>query len=215
MVKKLSAGITVLHRYALQGSTPSTPAAGHSGTFFKNDGFYFLDQSGNVYKIRMEEESIFIPAFQMWPSTTAGCAPLAQIESATNDQNNKVLDFDQTTQEHAEFSLMLPYRWNASTISFRTAWTASAGTAGNVNWNLQALSYPNSGAIDTAWGTAVASDDSFITLLDVHYSPQSAALTIGNTPALGEMIQFRIFRDVANDTFDADARLLGVQLFYN
>ena len=45
---------------------------------------------------------------------------------------------------------------------------------------------------------------------------ESAAVTIGNTPAAGEYVQFRLSRDPANagDTLTADAKLLGIRIEY-
>lgn len=161
------------------------------------------------------KKSFFIHAAGMWPSTTSGSAALAKVELATNKVNYQSLDFDQTAQEFAEFALQMPDNWDASTLTFRVAWTASAGT-GAVVWELQATALANDDAIDTAWGTAVEVTDTLIATSDMHDTGESGAVTVGNTPAAGEWVQFRIARDPANasDTLTADARLTGVRVEY-
>jgi len=74
----------------------------------------------------------------------------------------------------------------------------------------------NDGAIDTAFGTEVEVDDSWIANSDVHRSPVSGAVTIGNTPAEGDLVFFNLARKVGdcNDDLTGDARVLGIKIIY-
>ena len=45
-------------------------------------------------------------------------------------------------------------------------------------------------------------------------SVESAACTIQGSPAAGDLVYFRITRDITGDTQTGAARLIGIQLFY-
>lgn len=213
MVQTSAADIVSL-RMVEQGSSPATPAATYQQIFVTTAGVFIVNSAGATVPVKTYKREIFIPAYQMWPSTTAGSSAVTKSEAATNDQNTQSLDFDQTTQEHAEFTLWMPDDWNAGTITYKVVWTAAAGTpAETVEWDLQARAYANDDAIDQAWGTAVEVSDALLAAGDIHYTSESAALTIAGTPAAGELVQFRVYRDV-NDTLAADALLLGIKIYF-
>src|SRR3546814_20784768 len=69
-------------------------------------------------------QDLFIPASAMWPRTTSGFAALAKTEMTTSLVNIQSLDFDQTTQEFAQFQIVLPRNWNNGTVTEKVYWTA-------------------------------------------------------------------------------------------
>lgn len=202
------------HNFLGQGGAPTTPAATTANLYFYDgDGFWAIDSSGLEHPIAVFMQDIFIPATDMYPSLTAGCAALTQSESATNKQNIKTLDFDQTTQEHAEFSISMPNSWNNGTLIFQPFWTAAAGVpAQTVKWALQARSYAYGDLIDQAWGTAIVVTDTLNATGGVQFAA-SAALTVGGSPSTNELLLFRVYRDIS-DTLAADAKLLGIKLYW-
>lgn len=157
-------------------------------------------------------KELYLPAREGLPTVTAGCAALAQSETTTNKVNYQSLDFDQTTQEHAQFHFMMPDNWNAGTITFKALWTAASGT-GTVTFGLQGVSFANDDALDAAFGTAQTVTDTLLATGDVHVSPTSAAMTIAGTPAAGELVVLRVYRDISG-TLDADAKLIGLKIYY-
>ncbi len=162
------------------------------------------------------KRGIYVPAAAMWPSTTQGCASLAQVESATNKVNIKVLDFDGagTTKEYAEFGIQSPSYWDAGTVTAQFIWYATAGS-GTVNWECSAGAYSDDDALDAAYGTLQEVTDTLLATGDVHITSETAAITVANSPAAGDWIQFRIARDPANDTNTSDARLMGVRVRFS
>jgi len=158
---------------------------------------------------------ITLNAADGWPSTTNGCAALAQTEHATNDVDLKSLDFDQTTEEYAQWSFWMPDDWDGGTITAKFAWTAAAGS-GDVIWALQGRSYADDDAIDQAWGTAQTVTDTLTATGYICYTSETGAITLAGTPAAGEFVQFRVYRDAddGSDTLDADAKLLSVKVYY-
>jgi hypothetical protein len=158
---------------------------------------------------------IFLTAAGGWPSTTNGCADAVKNEYVTNDVDMWSLDFDPDSDEYAQWTVWMPDNWDASTVTFKVAWTA-ASDSGDVVWGLQGRSYANDDAIDQAWGTAQTVTDTLTAVDDVCVTAESAAVTLAGTPAAGELTQFRLYRDAdaGGDTLGADAQLLGVKVYY-
>ena len=156
--------------------------------------------------------TIFVPAGYMESATTSGPAS-AKVELGTNKHNMRVLDFDTAAEEFATFDLVIPKKWNRSTITGKVHWTAASGSGG-VAWGFEAVAISNDDALDAAWGTEVVVTDTLITANDNHVTAASGAITVGGSPAADDLIHFRITRVVGNgsDTLGVDARLLGVEI---
>ena len=157
--------------------------------------------------------SMWIPAGAMIPQITNGPSS-GLFESSSNDIMSRSLDFDTSTDELAQFTVVMPKSWDEGTVTFRAYWTAASGS-GTVLWSYAGGSFADSLALDTALGSeAVTAADTLLTALDVHVSAVSAACTIANSPAAGGLVIIRVRRDVSGDTLGVDAKLLGVQMFY-
>jgi hypothetical protein len=157
------------------------------------------------------KETIWIPATAMIAATTNGPAT-GTVEQTTNKNMTKTLDFDQTTSEIAQFFIAFPKSWNEGTVTFIPHWTAASGS-GTVQWDLSAVAISNDDALDVAFGTAQSSSDTLITAYDNHVGPESSAITIAGTPAVGDLVNFKLVRNIS-DTLNADAKLIGVQVFF-
>jgi len=155
------------------------------------------------------DQDLFIPSSAMWPRVTNGCASLAQTEIATSLFNIQSLDFDQTTQEFAQFQISLPRNWNNGTITAKVYWTASSGS-GTVQWGISGGAYSNDDALTVALGTAQTVDDTLIATNDLHITDATSAITLAVTPADSDFLALQISRNPASDTLSADAKLLGV-----
>lgn len=162
-------------------------------------------------------ETIWIPAGAMRPTVSNGCAPITEIETTSGRPDMQVLDFDATSDEHAQFSIAFPKSWNEGTITFQVYWTTTATDTDGVAWGLQGVAVSDNDTIDVAYGTAVVvTDDALGAAEDQCVTAESGAVTIAGTPAVGDICYFRIFRDVsdANDDMTEDARLIGVKIFF-
>lgn len=156
-------------------------------------------------------QTIWVPAAAMVSSATNGPSS-ASNEMATNKNMVRTLDFDATTSESAQFEIAMPKGWDEGTITFIPYWTGAAG-AGTAIWGLQAVATSDDDALDVAFGTAQTSSDTFITANDLHVGPESSAITIGGTPAAGDRVNFKVYRDVA-DTRAVDNKLIGIKVLY-
>lgn len=162
------------------------------------------------------KQAIYIGAGAMRPSATGGCAALAGIASAANQPDIVTLDFDPTTQEYAQFSVVMPEKWNGGTVTFVPHWSHAATTVNfGVVWDLQGVAVADDGAIAVAFGTAQTSTDTGGTTNDLYKGPESSAITVAGSPAGGQMVFFRFSRVTGNgsDTMAVDARLHGITLY--
>jgi hypothetical protein len=186
-----------------------------AGTLKQWDGAAYVDAASGGSSTQ-GKQAIYVTAAAMSPSVAGGCAALAGIASAANQPDVVSLDFDPTTQEYAQFSLVMPEKWNGGTVTFRAHWShASTTTNFGVVWNLQGVAVPNDGAIAVAYGTAQTSTDTGGTTDDLYNSPESSAITVAGTPAGGNMVFFRVSRVTGDggDTMAIDARLHGITLY--
>jgi hypothetical protein len=115
------------------------------------------------------------------------------------------------------FQVAMPKGWDEGTVTYQVWWSSTATDTDGVAWGLQAVALSDNEAIDASWGTAVVvTDDAQSAAGEVYVTSASAAVTIAGTPAEGDVVFFRLFRDVsdANDDMTEDARLIGIKLFY-
>ena len=194
------------------------------------DVIYTL-QSGTAKKLTVGDlidhisfqvyDEIWIDAFATTTSETTGMDTESK-EYTTNDNTHYVLLGDGTSQdESVEFNYVMPPAWDRSTIKFKVYWApghANANVGEWVKFELSAGAFSNDDALDTALGTAATVTDEVIADDNVHITAASGALTIAGTPALGDMIHFKLNRDYdyagAGSAMDVDARIFGILIQY-
>jgi hypothetical protein len=158
---------------------------------------------------------LFLTASGMIP---AGASAPAQNKNtgAGSGQVYYSMDFSDTAEEFAHAIVAMPSDWNGGTVTAQFYWTAT-GTSTNGVVGAQGRSYADLETIDQAYGAEqIATDAHSATALQVQLSPATAAITIGGTPAAGELVMWRVSRNVADggDTLAVDAMLLGVMVNY-
>lgn len=158
--------------------------------------------------------AVNVLARDMAPRTTAG-AGVSTTQSATNSVILTTLDFDQATQEFAQFQLLMPKRWNLGSITAKFLWTSSA--TGAVVWTIAAVGVGNGETLDAAFGAAATATDTLATANTAKYLTETGPFTPAGTLANEDLVTFQVSRDAANvaDTLAADARLLAVRLYLN
>ena len=207
---------------AATGNNPSIDASGgdtNIGLALKTKGSGVIqaeDSGGNVAAVKIAgKETIWVPAVAMYPNTTNGCADIAQVE-LSNGPEIKTLDFDKDSDENAQFSVAFPKSWNEGTVTFQAFFTADSTNTGTVSWDLAGVAVSDDDTCNVAFGTAVAptAKAHIGTANDLDVTAESGAVTIAGTPAAGDQVFFQITRDVSDDSLTADAKLLGIKLFF-
>jgi hypothetical protein len=161
------------------------------------------------------KETIWVPSSAMYPNTTDGCARLTQVE-LSNGPELKVLDFDKDSDENAQFSVAFPKSWNEGTITFQAYFAATSTDTGTVAWGLSGVAIADNDSGNTAFGTNVVATAKAHSGAsnDINVTAESGAVTIAGSPSTDELVFFQIMRDVSADSLAADARLLGIKLFF-
>ena len=207
---------------AATGNNPILSATGDDsniGISFVTKGTGVIkaeDAGGTVSAVKIAgKETMWVPSSAMYGATTNGADP-QQVETTATRPDMKVLDFDASTAEYAQFSVAFPKSWNAGTVTYQVYWSPGSTNTGDCIFGLQGVSCGDSDTIDVAFGTGVEVTDAGIgTVEDQQITSESGAVTITNA-ADGEQTYFQLYRDAADgsDTFSADARVLGVRLFF-
>lgn len=213
LAQAIAADIKALYESA--GGGASLPPGTVVGQVLKWAGTEWLpgtDETSNTAGRMM----IPIMAGSMQPSASGGSGVLTNIATSANMPDVQTLNFHQSTQQHAQFAIPLPKRWNRGTITARFRWSHAATTTKfGVVWGIQAVAVGDDEAIDQAYGTAVEVTDTGGTTNRLYVSPETAAFTVAGTPADGDTIFFRVYRKAADsaDTLNIASRLHGVDLF--
>ena len=206
---------------AATGNNPSIDASGgdsNVGIALKTKGTGVIqaeDSGGNVSAVKIAgKESIWVPAVAMYPNTTNG-AEAGQVE-LSNGPEIKTLDFDKDSDENAQFAVAFPKSWNEGTVTFQAFFTADSTNTGTVSWDLAGVAIADNDSCNTAFGTAVAPTAKAHsgTANDLDVTAESGAVTIAGSPSTDEQVFFQITRDVSDDSLTADAKLLGIKLFF-
>ena len=202
---------------AATGNAPSISATGDDTNINLNlvaKGTGSVQSNGSAVKVA-GKESIWVPAVAMYPNTTNGAGALSQTE-LSNGPEIKALPFDKTSDEFAQFAIAFPKSWNEGTVTFQAFFTADSTDTGTTKWVVNAVALADDDSLDTAFGTAVgpAAKAMSGTANDLAVTAESGAITIAGSPSTDEYVFFQIARDVSEDDLDADAKLLGIKLFF-
>jgi len=177
------------------------------------NGTGVVQAGGSAVKVA-GKETIWVPAVAMYPNTTSGSAA-GQVE-LSNGPEIKTLDFDKDSDEFAQFAVAFPKSWNEGTVTFQAFFTADSTNTGTVSWGLSGVAIADNDSCNTAFGTQVAPTAKAHsgTANDLDVTAESGAVTIAGSPSTDEQVFFQISRDVSEDSLTADAKLLGIKLFF-
>ena len=193
------------------------------------DTLYCFDASENAYrKMTLAQvvalvmgtkryDNIFIPAGAMIPSKTNGAT--AGTIDFTNVKRD-TMAFSNTTEQGAEFDIVMPEDWDAGTVRCKLLWTAHDATRAEqgeaVAWKIGAYSNADESVITNAPSTFVTASDNLHNVNELHRTPTTGALTMDGTRGAGNLAHFIVRRNVSAETnpMDTEALLLGVWIQY-
>ena len=197
--------VDVLGNIELGHASDTTLARSASGTVTIQD---------NIIKT-VGTENMWVPAAAMTPRDNAGCADITTVAAGTNGRPDfRVLDFDNSSDEHAQFTVAMPKSWDGGNVYYTVYWIGLAATTG-VTWGLEVLSLNDNEEFDQAYiNPILVDDDSQGDATELLISAKSAAIACSG--ADGDLLCFQFYRDVgeANDDMAGDARLWGLLLEY-
>jgi hypothetical protein len=162
--------------------------------------------------------NVWVPVTSMYPLTTNG-AEAGEHEYATNDVMHRYFAFDGTTEEYVAFNIVMPENWNRSTLKAKFYWSpgdSACSATDTVEWQLQGISVSDDGSIDDAFtdtGEVISDAVTAGKNADLHITSATPAITINGSPALGDLVSFKLSRNVGgDDDMTEDAWLFGCYL---
>ena len=161
----------------------------------------------------------------MTPSVTNGASAATEERpgNASGDQTYPTVDylaFDGSTNEAAHFQITMPGEWDLGTIKFRFYYmtnTHDGGSNNGIVWEAGAEAISDNESMNNVFDAVqVVADTGHDDDEKLHKSDATPAVTVQNSPAYGDIINFRIRRvaDNASDTYTGDVHLLGVAVQY-
>ncbi len=191
-------------------NAPTRLALGAANTVLHSDGTDTEWKAGPIGK-----HTVWIPAGAMRPTASNGAASLADLETTSGRPDITTLDFDQSSDQFAQWSVQLPRSFDGGTLAFTAYWTAAVAVTSpqGTTWELQCVHVGNDDTIDVAYGTAIEiSSAGIATAEDMVVTSESAPVTCAGTWQDADLSYFRIGRDVSEDVMTTDSKLLGVAL---
>jgi len=196
-------------------------ASGPSGAGAKDPTIqptYWQDYAASIAPTGPTVDEFYIDAGAMTPAITGGAAS-GQEESSTNKINRQYMSFrGDTANTIAQFSARMPSNWNHGTVKAMIIWESPTGASAgnNVRWLFSGVAVSDGDALDAAFGSTVNIDDTVTAVGDQQTSAASAAMTIGNTPAAGDLVTFKVERvyNYGGSPLTQAARVLGMVIQY-
>lgn len=218
----ISGNTTVSQDYSTSGNPQfNSIELGHASanTLTASGGVLSVEgvaQLSTATGIAQGTHTIWIPAQAFFARTTNGAGAESRELTTNDDVMVKGWAFDQTTEEAIQCYVAFPDSWNEGTITAIPYWTTDEGASSETCvFGIRGLALSNDDPMDsTEFGTEVNSSDTWIADNDVHVGPETAAITIGGSPAAGDLCILQVARKVASDDLSGDAHFLGLKVKY-
>ena len=138
-----------------------------------------------------------------------------ETNPATQDLRNRrpVLDFDDTTNESAVWTFVLPEHYGGGGLTIEIGYTMATATAGDIDWDAEIERVSDT---DTdGFAAAISVDNTVVPATSGLLGVVSIAIAQGaemDALSAGELGRLKITRDAAADTATGDAELHYVHI---
>lgn len=195
---------SVVDTVLLAESASTTTPIGTTDSFIVDENGTMKRKTADTMFTRYIPVTITAQAWQ--PSATSGCADAASAELATNKFNFRSLAFGYASKTYACFKMKFPLGYTGGDLYAIFAWHQTGTSSNGVCWGIETASVANDESLDVAWGAAVEVVDNGTGAANRNLiSATTAAITPAGTPAGGETLEIRIYRDPANGSDNLDA----------
>lgn len=138
---------------------------------------------------------------------------------ATLDLRNQhpTLDFDDSTNEYAVFSGVMPRNYGAGGITTYIHYAMATAVTGTVDWDAQFerigdqqqdIDIDGFAAVQSADNTDIPGVSGYVDIVSIAFANGAEMDSV----AVGESFRVRISRDAVNDDASGDAELLAIEL---
>lgn len=141
--------------------------------------------------------------------------PTSNYATFGTRNNHPVLEFDDTTQESAIFSAVLPSSYSGGGLTVSVYWAAATATTGTIGWDV-AIERIDASSLDVdadSFATAQTVTAATVPATSGQIIKSSVSITSGadmDSLAAGEAFRVRLRRDVATDTATGDAQMVAL-----
>lgn len=206
------------------GSDETVPFGDHAHAHGALGAIANAHAHGDISTSGLKETKVIMaqdwrPASTQTSTTGPGGPTFSELAGPTNDSDDWYIAFTNGgAKEYAVVTFIMPDNYDGGTITYRVVWMTSSSTSTHTAvWGLAGRSYGNGETVDQAYGTAIeVSQDATATAYQVLHTSVSSAVTLAGTPAGGEYVKLRIYRDPTNgsDDLTVPALLIGVVIEY-
>jgi hypothetical protein len=138
---------------------------------------------------------------------------------ATIDFRNQhpVLDFDDTTNESAVFSSIMPRSYGGGGLTVYLHYAMSSAESGDVDWDVaferigdqqQDIDSDSFASVQSVDNTTVPANSGDVDIVSVGFTDGAQMDSI----AVGEAFRIKVTRDASSDTASGDAELVAVEI---
>lgn len=143
--------------------------------------------------------------------------PSSNFATVYTRNGHDVLDFDDTTNESAVFTGILPRSYAGGGVTVYIHYAMTSATSGDIDWD---VSFERIGDqqldIDSdSFASAQSVDNTTVPATSGNVDIVSIAFTDGaqmDSVAAGESFRLKVTRDAASDTASGDAELIGIEI---
>jgi len=172
-------------------------------------------QEGGVNISPIGRHSRFVGAVEFYLTLTDPAAALVVFETTTNLVNYQARNFAVGSVDKVGYGWNPPPEWDPTIpITVKFYWSTTLSSMGSVEWDIKAVALSDDDPIDSVFGATVTVTDAFTAIEDVNITVESADITIGNTPAKGDLIIFEIARNGPADSLNSVAQLIAMEILY-
>jgi len=131
--------------------------------------------------------------------------------------NHPCLDFDDTTNESAVFTTVMPRHYDGGGITVYLHYAMSSATSGDIDWDVaferigdqqQDIDSDGFAAVQSVDNTTVPGTSGNVDIVSIAFTAGAQMDSV----AVGESFRLKVTRDAASDTATGDAELLALEL---
>lgn len=144
-------------------------------------------------------------------------APSSDYATVDTRNQHPVLDFDESTNESAVFSNIMPQRYAGGGLTVYIHYSMTSATSGDVDWDVafervgdQALDIDSDSfaAVNSVDNTTVPGTSGLVDVVSITFTDGADMDSV----AAGELFRVKVTRDATSDTASGDAELHGIEL---
>lgn len=143
--------------------------------------------------------------------------PTSNFATVDTRNNHPVLDFDDTTNESAVFSGVMPQHYGAGGVTVYLHYAMSSAVSGDIDWDAAFerigdqqldIDADSFAAVNSVDNTTVPATSGFVDIVSIAFTDGADMDSV----AAGEGFRLKITRDAVSDTATGDAELVRVEI---